>query len=100
MDIFAIKIMKRVRRSGGVRESVGASWINIRSQGAGASVREQGLLKHTPTHTHTYSHTQHKNPCRAARNPPQTNPQTQQQVTYKERNMGEKIEEYILKSFA
>lgn len=53
--------IKRVRRCSGVRETVGASWINICSRGAGASVRKQSLLKsiHTPSpiHTHTHPHT-------------------------------------------
>lgn len=50
-----------MRRRAGVRESVGATWINIPSQGAGARVREHGLLKHppssVPSHTRTHLHT-------------------------------------------
>lgn len=50
MAVFTMKNMKRVRGSTGVRESVGANWINIRPQGAGAGVRDHGLLKHTRAH--------------------------------------------------
>lgn len=64
MSLFTMKNMEQVRKGTEVRGLIGARWINIHSQGAGASVREHGVLKHT----------------HAPSKPQQINSQAQQQV--------------------
>lgn len=64
MSVFTMKNMERVRRGTEVRGLIGARWINIHSQGAGASVREHGVLKS----------------MHATSKPQQTNCKAQQQV--------------------